>query len=130
MSEEPQPNIGDQIVQFINQLAEGAGRAITEWAQRNRERDDVSDPRSVHVGPAMILDTATGKHVQPLAADLTPFLDWPLYFPDDSVHCDAFPRCPNRDCCDPESGQVYIASARRMTVREFLADVRTHAEGK
>ena len=33
MSEEPQPNIGDQIVQFINQLAEGAGRAITEWAE-------------------------------------------------------------------------------------------------
>ena len=48
-------------------------RASSGRLSRYRERDDVSDPRSVHVGPAMILDTATGKHVQPLAADLTPF---------------------------------------------------------
>ena len=63
-----------------------------------------------------------------LDPDLIPFLDWPLYFPDDSVHCDKFPVCPNWDCCDPESGQVYIASARRMTIREFLADIKAHAE--
>jgi hypothetical protein len=59
---------------------------------------------------------------------LMPFLDWPLYFPDDSVHCNKFPDCKNKDCCDLESGQVYIASARRLTVREFLADIKAHAE--
>jgi hypothetical protein len=91
----------------------------------------VSDPvasASVAVGPAAILDTAIGKHVEPLAADLTPFLDWPLYFPDDSVHCDNFPACTNADCHEPAFGQVYLASHRRMTIREFLADIKAHAE--
>lgn len=36
MSVEPQPNIGDQIVRFMNKFAEEAGRAIIEWAERNR----------------------------------------------------------------------------------------------
>lgn len=68
--------------------------------------------------------------VEPFDPELAAYLDWPLYFPDDSVHCDKFPACPNRDCRDPESGQVYLASARRMTIREFLADIKAHAEGK
>jgi hypothetical protein len=60
----------------------------------------MSDTGRVAVGPAMILDTATGEYVEPLAADLTPFLE--SYIP---------------------------SSHRRMTVREFLADVKKHAEG-
>lgn len=63
-----------------------------------------------------------------LAPDLLPFLDWPLYFPDESVHCNNFPACTNENCRDPGYGPVYLASARRMTVREFLADVKAHAE--
>jgi hypothetical protein len=59
---------------------------------------------------------------------LTAYLDWPLYFPDDSVHCDNFPACPNADCHEPAFGQVYLASHRRMTIREFLADIKAHAE--
>jgi hypothetical protein len=59
---------------------------------------------------------------------LMPFLDWPLYFPDDSVQCNKFPECGNRFCRDPDEGQVYIVTGRRMTVREFLADVKKHAE--
>jgi hypothetical protein len=59
---------------------------------------------------------------------LMPYLDWPLYFPDDSVHCNRFPHCKNRWCADPDEGAVYIASGRRLTVREFLADIKAHAE--
>jgi hypothetical protein len=66
--------------------------------------------------------------VPALDPDLVPYLDWPLYFPDDSVHCNKFPDCENKDCCDPESGRVFIASGRRLTVREFLADIKAHAE--
>lgn len=77
--------------------------------------------------PDRRLITTSGKPYL-LDPGLAKYLDWPLYFPDDSVHCDKFPACQNRDCRDPESGQVYIASARRMTVREFLADVKAHAE--
>ena len=47
MSEQPQ--IGDRIVQSINQFAETAGRAIIEWVERNRPAlealaEFVSDP--------------------------------------------------------------------------------------
>lgn len=66
--------------------------------------------------------------VPPLDPELAEYLDWPLYFPDDSVHCNKFPDCKNRFCTDPLSGQVYIASARRLTIREFLADIKAHAE--
>lgn len=82
----------------------------------------------VTIGPAPVVDAATGKTVEPLADELAPFLDWPLYFPDDTVHCNHFPNCQNRFCKEPLSGQVYIASGRRMTVREFLADIKAHAE--
>lgn len=54
---------------------------------------------------------------------LVPYLDWPLYFPDDSVGCDK-PYCPHLDRDD----EGYLASARRLTVREFLADIKAHAE--
>lgn len=81
---------------------------------------DPHDPASCEV---------PGKHVEPLAADLTPFLDWPLYFPDESVSCHAFPACRHPDCNAAGWGPVAIASARRMTAREFLADIKAHAEG-
>jgi hypothetical protein len=58
-----------------------------------------------------------------LAEDLTPFLDWPLYFPDDSVHCYK----PDHGC-DDRISPSFIASKRRMTPREFLADIKEHAE--
>lgn len=64
-----------------------------------------------------------------LDPELAAYLDWPLYFPDDSVHCNNFPACRHPWCNEPNYGQVYIASARRMTIREFLADVKVHAEG-
>jgi hypothetical protein len=64
-----------------------------------------------------------------LPADLAAYLDWPLYFPDESVSCHNFPACKHPDCNNAGWGPVAIASARRMTVREFLADIRAHAGG-
>lgn len=66
-----------------------------------------------------------------LDPELAAYLDWPLYFLDSSApYCNKFPACTNPECCDPCSGSVPIASARRMTVREFLADIKAHAEGQ
>jgi hypothetical protein len=72
-------------------------------------------------------DTVTGKHVEPLAADLTPFLDWPLLFPQDPLCCNK----GDHECADWSAGLpkgFITAGWRRMTVREFLADIKAHAE--
>ena len=61
---------------------------------------------------------------EPLDPELVRYLDYPLYFPDDSVHCDRTD-CPHELC--REGSPVYLASARRMSVREFLTDIRAHA---
>ena len=82
-------------------------------------------PSTRHAGRHLITVSEKPYVLDPA---LMPFLDWPLYFPDDSVHCDKFPACKNRWCRDEEWGQVYIASHRRLTVRDFLADIKAHAE--
>lgn len=70
----------------------------------------------------------------PLDPDLTPFLDWPLHFPPElgagwAVTCDNFPACKHGDCNSAGWGPVAIGSGGRMTIREFLADIKEHAEG-
>jgi hypothetical protein len=55
---------------------------------------------------------------------LAGYLDWPLYFPDESVFCNK----PGHDHGDILADIPYLATARRMTIREFLADVKKHAE--
>lgn len=78
-----------------------------------------------------LVDAAQAEAPGPLDPDLAAYLDWPLYFLDSSApYCNKFPACTNPECCDPCSGSVPIASARRMTVREFLADIKAHAEGQ
>lgn len=61
-----------------------------------------------------------------LDPDLAAYLDWPLYFPDESVRCNQG-NCPGCKA-HPEWDDSFIAGHRRMTVREFLADVKAHAE--
>jgi hypothetical protein len=67
--------------------------------------------------------TARRPPPEPLDEDLVEYLDWPLYFPDDSVGCNQA-ACPHHD----RDEEGYIASGRRLTVREFLADIKAHAE--
>lgn len=63
-----------------------------------------------------------------LDPSLAAFLDWPLYFPDESgPHCNNGQVCTNKDCVEG-FGPVTIHSHRRQTIREFLADLRKHAE--
>lgn len=93
--------------------------------QARRVEMSMEASRSLRGDSAQVMISEKPYVLDPVLAE---FLDWPLYFPDDSVHCDKFPACKNRDCCDPESGRVFIASARRLTIREFLADIKQHAE--
>lgn len=93
-----------------------------------RQFYDLAEEKSPEPDPALL----EPDHDEPagLAADLTPFLDWPLYFPDEQgPHCDNHPACKHEDCNTPCYGPVYLHSARRMTIREFLADIKAHAEG-
>jgi hypothetical protein len=94
------------------------------------------DPAHLHGIPAhaafwsvqMTLDAAPSENRRnlitrsenPYVLDpaLMPYLDCPLYFPDMSVYCNN----PAHD------SPYYIASQRRVTVRELLAMIRKHAE--
>lgn len=63
----------------------------------------------------------------PLDPSLLPYLDYPLYFRDDGGPFCHVAGCRHYDCSDGW-GDGSLHSSRRMTVREFLADVRAHAE--
>jgi hypothetical protein len=60
----------------------------------------------------------------PLDPALAAYLDYPLYFHDDGVSCNN-PECP---CYSTDVGPYFIWTRRRQTVREFLAQVKKHAE--
>lgn len=72
-----------------------------------------------------LLEPGPDEQPESLAADLTPFLNWPLYFTY-GVHCD------RRDCVRGTCGAAHsgMVTARDFgTVRELLADIKAHAEG-
>ena len=61
---------------------------------------------------------------EPLDPALAAYLDYPLYFHDDGVSCNN-QECP---CYGTDIGPYFIWKHRRQTVREFLAQVKKHAE--
>jgi hypothetical protein len=79
----------------------------------------------VTIGPATIIDTKTGKTVEPLAADLTAFLDWPVYLREEGLTCER-PDCPHEDC---GRWPVTVAETGHTTLRQTIAGLKIHAEG-
>lgn len=72
------------------------------------------------------MDDRLIKQPDPLDPELTAYLDYPLYFHDDGVSCNNT-ECP---CYPADNGPYFIWTHRRQTVREFLAQVKGHHEGK
>jgi hypothetical protein len=69
-------------------------------------------------------DIPADEEPAPLDPALAAYLDYPLYFHDDGVSCNK-PECP---CYGTGVGPYFIWTHRRQTVREFLAQVKKHAE--
>jgi hypothetical protein len=69
-------------------------------------------------------DIPDDEEPEPLDPALAAYLDYPLYFHDDGVSCNN-PGCP---CYVTGVGPYFIWTHRRQTVREFLAQVKKHAE--
>jgi len=79
----------------------------------------------ITLGPATIINTKTGKTVEPLAADLVPFLDWPVYLREEGLTCEQL-NCPHEDC---GRWPVTVAETERTTLRQIIAGLKIHAEG-
>lgn len=60
----------------------------------------------------------------PLDPELVPYLDYQLYFPDDTPACNRT-ECPDQWC---QSGPRELGNARRMSLRELLAVIRKHEQ--
>jgi hypothetical protein len=78
----------------------------------------------ITIGPATIINTATGKNAEPLAADLTPFLDWPVYLREEGLTCER-PDCPHEEC---GRWPVTVAETGHTTLRQIIAGLKIHAE--
>ena len=91
---------------------------------RKRGPDEPFGP-PLSLRPASILNTDTGEYVKALAADLTPFLDWPVCIVGDNACCrsERHPQCV-------ADGYVDIANYGTYTVRDLLTSIKKHAEGK
>lgn len=107
-------------------------RGMTQPAQHRHHFKTVTGGMACECGETLsAVSTQTPAPVDhrgtALDPELAAYLDWPLYFLDESVQCNKFPGCTNADCGDGD-GPWYIPTGRRMTAREFLADIKAHAE--
>jgi hypothetical protein len=72
-------------------------------------------------------DTTTREQVEPLAADLAPYLDWPVWMRENGVTCER-PDCQEEDC--QKWGPVQVSESGHTTLRKILEGLKQHAANR
>jgi hypothetical protein len=78
----------------------------------------------VTIGAPVVTDK-TGKAIEPLSAELMPFLDWPVWMREDGVTCER-DDCQHQDCQNAGWGPVQVSESGHTTLRKILEGLKQH----